>query len=240
MGTIEPLITILLLGLLAGAAIPVGGFLAKIESIHPAWLEAEFRHFVIAFGGGALLSAVALVLVPHGMAHLSVVAVASWFLAGSLAMMALDIYLERSQMSISNLVAMLSDFLPEAIALGATFGSGQGGGLLLAFLIAMQNLPEGFNAYREMMSQGKLTSRAVLGSFIVLSLLGPLCAGGGYLLLRTHTDVVAALAVFAAGAILYIVFGDIAPQAKLERRWAPPLGAVGGFLLGVVGQMLLM
>jgi ZIP family zinc transporter len=57
-----PLLQILLLGLLAGAAIPVGGWLARIESFGPRWLENEFRHFVIAFGGGALLSAVALVL----------------------------------------------------------------------------------------------------------------------------------------------------------------------------------
>ena len=46
------------------------------------------------------------------------------------------------------------DFLPEAIALGATFGGGHAGGTLLAILIAMQNLPEGFNAFREMMSEG--------------------------------------------------------------------------------------
>lgn len=229
-----------MLGLLAGAAIPIGGFFAKIESIHPAWLESEFRHFVIAFGGGALLSAVALVLVPHGMAHLSVGPVVGWFLGGSVAMMTLDIYLERSKMQASNLVAMLSDFLPEAIALGATFSINPSGGVLLALLIAMQNLPEGFNAYREMMSQGKLSSKLVLVSFCLLALLGPTCAMAGHLFLREQIEVVAALSVLAAGGILYIVFSDIAPQAKLEHKWAPPLGAIFGFILGVVGQMLLM
>ncbi|HBR95365.1 MAG TPA: divalent cation transporter [Opitutae bacterium] len=236
----EPLLSIVGLGLLSGATIPMGGFLAKIESIHPAWLENEFRHFVIAFGGGALIAAVALVLIPHGMAHLSAGAVVLWFLLGSFAMIALDIYLARSQIQASNLVAMLSDFLPEALALGATFSSGSGGGLLLALLIAMQNMPEGFNAYREMMSEGKLSSRLVLRCFMLMALLGPLFAGGGYYLLRSHVEVVAAISVFAAGGILYIVFGDIAPQAKLARRWAPPLGAVSGFILGVLGQMLLM
>ena len=196
---------------------------------------------MIAFGGGALLSAVAFVLVPHGMAHLSVGTVVFWFLVGSLAMMALDIHLQRSKLSLSNLVAMLSDFLPEAIALGATFGAGHSGsGVLLAILITMQNLPEGFNAYREMMSRNTLSSRAVLITFALLALLGPLCGGLGYFYLRDRELVVAALSVFAAGGILYIVFGDIAPQAKLERHWAPPLGAVFGFLVGVVGQMLLV
>lgn len=155
-------------------------------------------------------------------------------------MMGLDIILERSKLSLSNLIAMLSDFLPEAIALGATFGAGHGGGgTLLAILIALQNLPEGFNAYREMMQQGHLSSKTVLRCFLLLTLLGPLCAVLGYFFLSDRDGIVAALSVFAAGGILYMVFGDIAPQAKLERRWLPPLGAVIGFLLGVVGQMLL-
>lgn len=55
---------------LAGAAIPLGGMTARFEHIQPEWLETEFRHSVIAFGGGALLAAVALVLVPEGMRHL--------------------------------------------------------------------------------------------------------------------------------------------------------------------------
>jgi hypothetical protein len=36
----------------------------------------------------------------------------------------------------------------------------------------------------------------------------------------------------------YLVIGDIAPQAKLERHRAPPLGAVAGLLLGVIGHMM--
>ena len=57
----NPIIELLVYTAFAGAAIPIGGFLASIERIHPEWLEAEFRHTVIAFGGGALISAVALV-----------------------------------------------------------------------------------------------------------------------------------------------------------------------------------
>jgi ZIP family zinc transporter len=42
----------------------------------------------------------------------------------------------------------------------------------------------------------------------------------------------------AAGGILYAVFQDIAPQVKLEKHWAPPFGAVLGFVLGLVGFMM--
>ena len=68
-----------------GGCILAGGLLARIERIRPLWLENEFRHSVIAFGGGALIAAVALVLVPEGMMQLgSPWASVSLFLAGGL------------------------------------------------------------------------------------------------------------------------------------------------------------
>jgi ZIP family zinc transporter len=44
---------------------------------------------------------------------------------------------------------------------------------------------------------------------------------------------------FASGAILYLVFQDIAPESKMSRRWTPPLGAVLGFVVGMVGKQLI-
>lgn len=61
----------------------------------------------------------------------------------------------------------------------------------------------------------------------------------GYLLLADSPRIVAAIMLFAAGGILYIVFQDIAPQVRLQHHWAPPLGALAGFLLGLVGSVAL-
>lgn len=61
---------IVLLTVAAGACIPLGGFIASFERIHSQWLEKELRHFIIALGGGILLGAVTLVLVPEGIGHL--------------------------------------------------------------------------------------------------------------------------------------------------------------------------
>jgi len=44
--------------------------------------------------------------------------------------------------------------------------------------------------------------------------------------------------LFSAGGILYLIFQDITPQAKLKNHWFPALGAVAGFLLGVIGYMM--
>ncbi len=231
------LIRIIGLTLMAGLAMPVGASIALIERISPRWLEEELRHGIIAFGGGALLSAVALVLVPQGVSNLTPLLVTVCFAGGGLVFMALDIRLVANNTPFSQLTAMLSDFVPEALALGATFSFSKEAGLLLAGLIALQNLPEGFNAYREITEASHYSRRRVLGAFLTMAFLGPIAGTIGYFVLSDYPQVVSGIMLFAAGGILYIIFQDIAPQARLSNHWVPPLGAVAGFLLGVLGHM---
>lgn len=229
---------VLALTLMAGMAMPLGAWAAWKENIEISWLESELRHAIIAFGGGALLSAVALVLVPNSLPSLTIGSAAAWFLSGGVAFMALDVALARSGSSASQLAAMLADFVPEALALGAAFAYGSSGGMLLAGLMALQNLPEGFNAYHELRQSTGYSSLRLVGLFFTMAWLGPLAGLGGFWWLAHYPAAVAAIMLFAAGGILYSVFQDLAPQAKLESHWAPPLGAVAGFALGIVGHML--
>jgi zinc transporter, ZIP family len=62
----ETVLKIVLLTTAAGVCIPIGGWVASFERVHSQWLERELRHFIIAFGGGILLGAVTIVLVPEG------------------------------------------------------------------------------------------------------------------------------------------------------------------------------
>ncbi|WP_136247089.1 ZIP family metal transporter [Halomonas borealis] len=230
---------VIALTLLAGMAMPLGGGIARVVRLGPHGLENELRHGIVAFGGGALLSAVALVLVPDGVEALELGPAMLCFLAGGLAFMGIDIALNRSGASASQLVAMLSDFVPEALALGAAFAYGGGSGVLLALLMTLQNLPEGFNAYRELRESTHYSARRLLTMFFAMAWLGPLAGLGGLWWLSDYPAAVAAIMLFAAGGILYSVFQDLAPQARLERHWGPPLGAVLGFALGIAGHMLI-
>ncbi|WJG11179.1 divalent cation transporter [Aliiglaciecola sp. LCG003] len=230
---------VVLLTFIAGASMPVGASLAKVEHIRTAWLENELQHFIIAFGGGALLSAVALVLIPDGIEHLSTLQVSVWFVLGALVFMFIDILLAKIGTAASQLVAMLTDFIPEALALGAAIAIGSDTALVLALIMALQNLPEGFNSFTEMRQSGKVSAGFILKWLCVLTLLGPIFGIVGFYWLADMPVVVASIMVFASGGILYIIFGDIAPQSKLVNHWAPPLGAVLGFLLGTMGHMLL-
>ncbi|WP_233252445.1 ZIP family metal transporter [Maritimibacter sp. 55A14] len=197
----------MLLSLLAGAAIPAGAALAMREDIQSDWLEAEFRHGVIAFGGGILLAAVAFVLVPDGTAKLPVWAAMAALGLGGVGFALLDRLIETRLGQMAQLVAMLADFLPEALALGALFASGSSSAPLLALMIGLQNLPEGFNSCRELSAAGLMKAPArVLLLFAGFAFLGPLAALGGHLWLVDYPQALGALMLFAAGGILYLIF----------------------------------
>ena len=231
------LLAVLLYGLFAGLMIPAGGLLARIEHLRPRWLETEFRHSVMSFGGGVLVAAVALVLVPEGIRHLAPVPALAAFLAGGGAFALLELR-RKGVGARAQLLAMLTDFVPEALALGALIAARAPSAALLALLIGLQNFPEGFNAYREVAASRKGRDR-VLPFFLALSLLGPTAALAGYLFLGAMPGLTAAIMLAAGGGILFLTFQEIAPKAHMRNRLVPSLAAVGGFALGLLGDMLL-
>ena len=218
---------------------PLGALIAREDLMHPFFLRPESRHFIIAFGGGALISAVALVLVPDGARKLSPLLAALCFCAGGLFFYLLDSFLSKLKSSAGQLVAMISDFIPEAIALGAAFAAGEETGLLLALFMVLQNLPEGFNAYEELSKASKLSSGKIIFAFGCLAVVGPVSALTGYYVLAQAHELMAGLMLFASAGILYLVFQDVAPESKVGSSGVPALGAVVGFMLGLVGSMLI-
>lgn len=236
----SPLIQMLVLTAAAGACILAGGVLARFENIRPRWLETEFRHSAVAFGGGVLVSAVALVLVPEGTAQLNSTAGSCLaFVAGGLGFCALEITLHRHGGEKPQFSAMLLDYLPESLALGGLFAAGSSAAPLLALMIGLQNLPEGFNAFRELTADNPAAARRTLLLMAGTIALGPLFGLGGWFLGGEHPALLGSVMLVAAGGILYLLFQDLAPQARLERRWAPTLGAVLGFGLGLLGDLLI-
>jgi zinc transporter, ZIP family len=234
----DAVLIMVLVTLGAGLAMSLGASLAALEHIQRNWLAQELRHSVLAFGAGALLSAVALVLVPEGIAHQAMLPAILWFFAGGIGFMLLDILLKKIDTPASQLAAMLADFIPESVALGAAFVADKSTALLLAGLIALQNLPEGFNAFRELTVSGTYRSRTVIMLFAVMALFGPIAALVGHYWLANSAQIISAMVLFAAGGILYSVFQDMAPQVKLDKHWGPPLATVLGFALGIAGLML--
>ncbi|MBL4539656.1 MAG: divalent cation transporter [Oceanicaulis sp.] len=235
----ETLTQAILFALIAGATIPLGAGLAVWDKIHPNWMSGELRHGVVAFGGGVLIAAVALVLIPEGVALIPGWMALAAFISGGVSFFFIDRTLGRSGQSMGQLMAMLVDYLPEAIALGAMLATGAPAGLLLALLIGLQNFPEAFNAYRERAAHSDEPAMKTYAPYLLMPLLGPIAAILGVLIFAPNPMVLGVLMVCAAGGVLFLTFQDVAPEVKLERRWAPPLGAVLGFTLGLAGDVFL-
>ena len=222
----------------AGVTAFFGGTLAKIEGSPETEAKREIVHGVVAFGGGILVAAVAFALTPEAIKVLSPAMLAGSFCLGGLTFCVLDVWLSKRGGTKAQFMAMLMDFLPEAISLGAVFGHNPRLGILLAGFIGAQNLPEGFNSFREIVASGVSPHRALKALFVT-SLLGPIAACIGFLFLQDQASLTASIMGFAAGGILYLVFQDIAPQSRMPRHWAPPLGAVLGFTLGMIGKQMI-
>ncbi|WP_201554326.1 ZIP family metal transporter [Psychrobacter sp. 72-O-c] len=224
----------------AGATVFIGGLLANLFDHHikESPVKYEVIHTLMSFGAGIILSALALVLVPKGMEELSVWGVMGSFLLGAVLFMAIDRHLAKSGGQQSTLLAMMMDFVPESIALGAVFAIEPKTATLLAVFIGLQNLPESFNSFRDLVQSG-FSVKKTLAIFFGLSFFGILSALIGHFLLSQHPNLTAHLMIFASGGILYLLIQDIIPESKLDNNHLTSLGASLGFLVGVVGEMLI-
>ena len=232
------MIKIILYSLVSGITIIIGGSLASIDRFPDSELKRSVLHGIVAFGGGVLIAAVAFVLVPQGIKLLSLANLIIIFLLGTSAFFLLDRYIGMKGGTAAQVMAMLMDFIPEAIALGGVFAHDPRLGLLLAIFIGMQNLPEGFNAFGDLIKSGFSVKKSLL-ILTPLSFIGIVAAVSGSLFLSGYPRLIASVMVFAGGGIVYLTFQDIAPLAKLEKHWSPALGASLGFMVGMIGQKIL-
>ena len=131
--------------------------------------------------------------------------------------------------------------LPEGMVIGASFASSaasanvfSGSGLLMAIIIGLHNIPEGMAVVVPLVSGGMKKGSAVL---ITAASGAPTIIGA---LLGYWIGVVGPLGLclslsFASGAMLYVVLGELLPEAILMwRSKLPAFATAGGILLGLL------
>ena len=127
--------------------------------------------------------------------------------------------------------------LPEGMTIGASYASNNAvlgsSALVLAILIGLHNIPEGMAVSVPLISGGMSKPKAVLLTALsgVPTILGALL---GFWLGDIGLLGLALSLGFASGAMLYVVFGEILPQAILMyHSKLPAFAAIGGMLLGL-------
>ena len=127
--------------------------------------------------------------------------------------------------------------VPEGMTIGASYASNDGvmgsAALILAILIGLHNIPEGMAVSVPLIGGGTGKIKAVLITALsgVPTMVGALL---GYLLGDIGALGLALSLGFASGAMLYVVFGEILPQAILMyRSKLPAFAAIFGILVGL-------
>ena len=128
--------------------------------------------------------------------------------------------------------------VPEGMTIGASYAVNNGvmgkAALALAVLLGLHNIPEGMAVSVPLISGGMGKAKAVLitASSGVPTILGALL---GYALGEIGPMGLTLSLGFASGAMLYVVFGEILPQAILMyHSKLPAFSAIVGMLAGIV------
>ena len=130
--------------------------------------------------------------------------------------------------------------VPEGMVIGASFARTaqetllNRGGLTMAIVIGLHNIPEGM-AVSVPLAAGGETRRKAVGIAAMTGAPTVLGAVLGYCLGTMGPMALASALSFAAGAMLYVVFGELLPESTvLWRNRVPALAAVAGILVGMM------
>jgi zinc transporter, ZIP family len=213
-----------------------------------------------AFGGGVLLAAVALELVPEADAEAGTALTTAGLVGGTLVYVAADAWLSRresapgmrramhaaasgrtaaaeemmrseSARGLSIATGLTIDGVPESIALGLTIAEGELGLALLAGIV-IGNVVESYGAAQPIIAGGHTPRFAirVLGGIGLALALAT--ALGGTVLAGASAGFVGTAQAVAAGAVLAVVTIAVIPHSFEEVSRRVATASVAGFVLG--------
>ncbi len=121
--------------------------------------------------------------------------------------------------------------LPEGIAAGVGFGTGNTGeALTIAAGIALQNIPEGMVIIAPMLAAGMSHSRTFVAALLtgVVEVLGTLL---GYFAVSVSTAILPFALAFAGGTMLYVISDEMIPETHHGDARGATYSLLAGFCL---------
>jgi zinc transporter, ZIP family len=243
-------------GALVGLSL-VAGALAAARLKLPERVAAALT----SFGGGVLLAAVALELVPDADERAGTWLTAAGLVAGALVYVAADAWLSRNEstdlMRRSGHAAMAGqpmameargadaargqaiaaglviDGIPESLALGLTVAEGEIG-LALLVGVVLGNLVEAYGATQPIVAAGR-SRRFAIGLLAAIGLVVALATlAGATVLANASSEPIGFAQAVASGAVLAVISISVIPYAFAEvSRWVAVALALG-FVVGYV------
>lgn len=205
----------------------------------------KFLGFILSFASGLMMSIICFDLIPEAMEIANLAVILLGILLGILTMIICDTLVKekfRDKKGMNSLlrtgiiisIGLALHNIPEGLAIGTGFQASINLGLSLAIVIAIHDVPEGVSMAVPMkkggMSKGKVIFYVIMSGIStgIGALIGHLVGG-------ISESIIAASLSFAAGAMLYIVSGELTPEANnMYKGRMNAIGNILGFILGII------
>jgi zinc transporter, ZIP family len=229
-------------GALAAGSLVLGAGLALVRN----WSD-RLVGLVLAFGAGALISAVAFELALDGIELGGAAAVGIGFVAGALAFFLLDGLLDRpsgdsggsggsgdspdSDPAKALALGAFLDGVPEQAVLGLGLAAGGGISVSLIMAIFISNLPEAIGSAAKMRAHRR-SDATILRLWIVVAVVCTIATLVGYAIGDSVSgELEGGVNGFAAGALLVMLTDSMIPEARKNGGRAAGLAVAVGFAL---------
>jgi zinc transporter, ZIP family len=225
-------------GALAASSLVLGVLLAFARKWPVEWVG-----LVLAFGAGALISAISFELAAEGTKAGGLGLTAIGMGAGAITFYLLDGVIARrfsagrgrpgraagAAAGPALALGAFLDGVPEQMALGIGIAAGEGVSVGLLVAIFVSNLPEAIGSATDMNKAGT-TRRSIIKLWLAVAAICALASVAGYALADITTgDLKAVINGFAAGALIVMLIDSMIPEATRESGRTAGLVTTLGF-----------
>ena len=218
-------------GALSASSLVIGALLG----LALRWPDREVG-MVLAFGAGALISAVSFELVEEGRRIGDPGWVGLGLAIGALVYFIADRAVERRSSGGGTALALgaFLDGIPEQAVLGIGIAAGEGVSVGLLAAIFVSNLPEAIGSATQMRGGGSSPAR-IRRLWLAVAVICTLASVAGYAIAdATGGNLQAAIDGFAAGALLVMLSDSMIPDARRDAGRVAGLVTVLGFAVAIV------
>ena len=236
-----------LLGLFLGA---FGTTLGGIIGITFKSTSKKFLSFILALASGLMMSIVCFDLIPEALELSNIFNTLFGISFGISVMIFCNVYVEKKikKKSKNVLNTMLKTGIivslglaihnfPEGLAIGSGMDVSLKLGMNLAIAICLLDIPEGISMAVPMKAGGMSKTKIII--YVILSGvttgIGAFC---GAVVGKISKEIIGICLSFAGGAMLYIVSGELTPEANnLYRGKMTAIGNILGIILGILATI---
>lgn len=240
------LLKVTLLGLFFGTFGTTLGGIIGIKFKNPS---NKFLSFILSFASGLMTAILSFDLIPEALKISSISNAVIGILLGIICMMICNVAVDKKfkmknskidtkrellRTGIVTSIGLALHNFPEGLAIGSGFGASLTLGYSLAVAICIHDIPEGISMAVPM-KNGGMNSGRVLFYVILSGITTGIGAFVGKIIGGISEDVISICLTFAAGAMLYIVSGELIPESNtLYKGKFSTIGSIIGFILGLI------